>query len=134
MYDEIGDIRILLSDWMKENSINETNWEEGTVYAELLNAQDGTLKESVICESKASGIISEILENQNYDMESAEMISPADMIIMLDGMKYYLDTRSGKLEKERGELRGTILSGEDLQQILYLVSIQTNRIDGPSER
>ena len=134
MYDEIGDIRILLSDWMKENSINETNWEEGTVYAELLNAQDGTLKESVICESEASGIISEILENQNYDMESAEMISPADMIIMLDGMKYYLDTRSGKLEKERGELRGTILSGEDLQQILYLVSIQTNRIDGPSGR
>ena len=38
------------------------------------------------------------------------------------------------MEKERGELRGTILSGEDLQQILYLVSIQTNRIDGPSGR
>ena len=36
LYDSIPQIKILLSDWLTDNSLNQTNWVKGTVYVKYL--------------------------------------------------------------------------------------------------
>ena len=71
---------------MKENSINQTNWEEGTVYVDLLNAWEGTVKESIICDRTASEKINQLIARQTFNLEQVNFETPADIVIRSRGV------------------------------------------------
>ena len=124
MYQTIGDIRIVLSDWMKENSVNRTNWEEGTVYVDLLNAWEGTLKENVVCDSETSKKISRLIERQEFCPEWADFETPPDMMLMIDGEEMWIESRTGKMNRNSDEMRGAVLSEQDRRELLSLIEAQ----------
>lgn len=71
LYDSIPQIKILLSDWLTDNSLNQTNWVKGTVYVQYLGeiTPDGQdVVKTVVLDEAASTSISQIIKTQKYDI------------------------------------------------------------------
>lgn len=129
LYRTIEDIRIILSDWMKENSINQTNREEGTVYVDLLNAWEGTVKESIICDRTASEKINQLIARQTFNLEQVNFETPADIVIRSRGDEFWIESRTGKIDGNLDEMSGTVLSEEDRKELISLIENQKKAVD-----
>lgn len=91
MYDSIPQIKILLSDWLTDNSLNQTNWVKGTVYVQYLGeiTPDGQdVVKTVVLDEAASTSISQIIKTQKYDIEDASF--PVDLVFIVDGQSYHI--------------------------------------------
>ena len=117
MYREIEDIQILLSDWMRENSVNRTNWEDGTVYVDSLNA-DMETEETKVLDGESSAAVRKILES--YEYADGEKSFPTDVVIMLNGSQYFLNTSTGEVIRDSLSMEDQ-LSQEDLDALNRLI-------------
>lgn len=121
-YDEmsrsINEIQILLSDWMAQNSVNETNWVTGTVYIHFMD--DGGVADSVICDVDVSRRIGEIIRSQDYSLEW-ESLYP-DLWIMFDGEEYCMNLAEKSITNAIRQENRAILSEEDFQEFIELVN------------
>lgn len=91
LYDSIPQIKILLSDWLTDNSLNQTNWVKGTVYVKYLGEMtpDGQdVVKTVVLDEAASTSISQIIKTQKYDIEDASF--PVDLVFIVDGQSYHM--------------------------------------------
>lgn len=82
LYDSIPQIKILLSDWLTDNSLNQTNWVKGTVYVKYLGEMtpDGQdVVKTVVLDEAASTSISQIIKTQKYDIEDTSF--PVDLVL-----------------------------------------------------
>lgn len=121
LYDSIPQIKILLSDWLADNSSNQTNWVKGTVYVEYLGemTSDGQdVIRTVVLDEAASTRISQIIKAQEYNTENASF--PVDLVFIVDGQSYYMNSQSGQVLGIGGV--GAVLSEENLQEVLSLLA------------
>lgn len=121
MSGSISQIQILLTDWMTDNSTNATNWIPGTVYISYL--EDWEVIETVVCDEEASQRIAEIIKSQDYSLEQGGFFG--DLWIMLDGEEYYMNVTTGSIANAAGHPYSAVLSAEDLQEFMELLSSQT---------
>lgn len=117
MRDEIQNIQILLTDWMRENSVNQANWEDGTVYVDYLNA-DMETEETKIFDVEKSAAIQEILDR--YEYSDGDKSFWTDVIIMLNGSQYWVNTSTGEMIKDSLTMEDQ-LSEEDLASLNRLI-------------
>lgn len=121
LYDSIPQIKILLSDWLTDNSLNQTNWVKGTVYVEYLGEMtpDGQdVVKTVVLDEAASTSISQIIKAQKYDIEDASF--PVDLVFIVDGQSYYMNSQSGQIFGISSV--SAVLSEENLQKVLSLLA------------
>ena len=121
LYDSIPQIKILLSDWLTDNSLNQTNWVKGTVYVEYLGEMtpDGQdVVKTVVLDEAASTSISQIIKTQKYDIEDASF--PVDLVFIVDGQSYYMNSQSGQIFGISSV--SAVLSEENLQKVLSLLA------------
>lgn len=121
LYDSIPQIKILLSDWLTDNSLNQTNWIKGTVYVEYLGetTSDGQdVIQTVVLDEAASASISQIIKTQEYNIADASF--PVDLVFIVDGRSYYMNSRSGQVLGIGGV--SAVLSEEMLQEVLSLLA------------
>lgn len=117
MSQQIKDIRILLSDWMQENSINDANWQEGTVYVNLLSQNKVT--DTIICNSEASALLREVVLSKERTQELGSFTS--DMELLLDGESWFLNSSSGQIMHAFEYPYGAVLTAEELQLVRELI-------------
>ena len=121
LYDSIPQIKILLSDWLTDNSLNQTNWVKGTVYVKYLGemTSDGQdVVKTVVLDEATSKSISQIIKTQEYDIEDASF--PIDLVFIIDGQSYHMNSQSGQIFGISGV--SAVLSEEDLQEVLLLIA------------
>ena len=121
LYDSIPQIKILLSDWLTDNSLNQTNWVKGTVYVKYLGEMtpDGQdVVKTVVLDEAASTSISQIIKTQKYDIEDASF--PVDLVFIVDGQSYHMNSQSGQIFGISGV--SAVLSEEALQEVLSLLA------------
>ena len=121
LYDSIPQIKILLSDWLTDNSLNQTNWVKGTVYVKYLGEMtpDGQdVVKTVVLDEAASTSISQIIKTQKYDIEDASF--PVDLVFIVDGQSYHMNSQSGQIFGINGV--SAVLSEEALQEVLSLLA------------
>ena len=121
LYDSIPQIKILLSDWLTDNSLNQTNWVKGTVYVKYLGEMtpDGQdVVKTVVLDEAASTSISQIIKTQKYDIEDTSF--PVDLVFIVDGQSYHMNSQSGQIFGISGV--SAVLSEEALQEVLSLLA------------
>ena len=110
----IGDIQILLSDWMRDNSTNAGNWAQGTVTASFLAG--GEVTKTVTCDGEQSQVIRGIIEAQDFSLEQGSFY--ADLLILYNGEEYYMNSATGSIENAAGAPYSAVLSAQDLSTIM----------------
>lgn len=118
MSSSIGEIEILLTDWLTANSTNATNWIPGTVYISYL--EDWAVTDTVVCDEAASQRIAEIVKSQDYSLEQASFLG--DLWIMFNGEEYYINITSGSIANAAGHPYSAVLSAGDLQEFIGLLN------------
>jgi hypothetical protein len=145
---EIESIEIAMTADMLANSVNETNWKQGTAVISL--AENGEPIKDVVCDNEQSKLIGEIVEARDY-LDEGPPVYPSDedwteefieqrqqeieafltgisMRIMVNGRTYGLSTNTGGIWKlkriQNGNYRmaGEDLSAEELKTIMDLLS------------
>ena len=109
MWGQLGEVRVTLSNWLAQNSWNETNWAEGTVtlYQRDMSphdpAQARKITRIIVCDPETSRTIREIVEGREgwpYE-DDAECFRVSDRIeveILVNGHRSYLLSGSGEGE------------------------------------
>ncbi len=109
MWGRLGEVRATLSDWLAQNSWNETNWVEGTVtlYQRDMSPHDPAQARKItritVCDPESSQAIEKIIKGR-YGFpygDNAEWVREADRIeveILVNGHRSYLlaDDGSGR--------------------------------------
>lgn len=113
----IQDIQILLTDWMRQHSSNAENWQEGTVYLKYLH--NGEVLSTVTCTESQSQRIAELIAAQDFSLEQGGFAS--DLLIMVNGQEYFLNTSTGSIENAAGYPYSAILPAADLAELLALI-------------
>ena len=116
------DIEIVMSAQMLQTTMNSTNWIKGMVfvhYLEDIGYGATEVRKSVTCDMEQSRIIREIVESQDYSLEQGSF--PYDLIIMVDGQEYYLNSTTGNIRNAAEYPYGTVMSTEDLSRIMDLL-------------
>lgn len=111
---EIGNIKILLSDWLRENSTNAENWVEGTVYANRI--AEGEVTDTIICDEAASDTIRELFDSKPCDKEIGSFA--CDLEIQYSGLTWSVNTTTGQIMLDGEYPYGDTLDTEELQTLL----------------
>ncbi len=125
LYDSIPQIKILLSDWLTDNSLNQANWVKGTVYVQYLGemtADGQDVIKTVVLDETASTSISQIIQTQEYNIE--EVSFPVDLVFIVDGRSYYMNSQSGQIMGLGGV--GAVLSEKNLQEVVSLLANESS--------
>ena len=123
LYDSIPQIRILLSDWLTEHSVNPANWVSGTVSVEYLGemTSDGQeVVQTVVLDEAASAVAARILQSQEYRDENASFF--CDLVFFAEGRPYHMNSQTGQILSVGG--LSAVLSAEDLQSLLSLLEME----------
>lgn len=123
LYDSIPQIRILLSDWLTEHSVNPANWVSGTVSVEYLGemTSDGQeVVQTVVLDEAASAVAARILQSQEYRDENASFF--CDLVFFAEGRPYHMNSQTGQILSVGG--LSAALSAEDLQSLLSLLEME----------
>lgn len=111
----ITEIKILLSDWLKENSYNSTNWKEGTVTVDLYDKNE--FVKPFFCDEEHSKAIREIAQAQDYCLDLKSFYY--DAWLSFGKTEYIVSLETGDIEKN-GFGRAQ-LSEEDLAKLKALL-------------
>lgn len=132
MREELPQIKILLSDWLKENSYNSTNWKEGTVTVSLFDKNEFT--KQFFCDEEHSKAIRELLIAQEYtsDLELGYHYTDARIAFSADvfnqgfpnKVKYLVNFETGIVELFYDACAQ--LSDEDLAKLKALLEEAEN--------
>jgi len=117
LYADIKNIEIVMTSQMLSDTLNATNWVQGTVTINFL--ENWVTTKTVICNEEQSRIIREIIESQDYSLESGSYF--ADLWIMFNGEEYLLNLTTGMIQSAGGE-NSAVLSAEDLNRIVELLN------------
>lgn len=119
MTQEIGNIQILLSNWLRESSVNAENWVEGMVCADYIE-KSGVVK-TVTCDERASAVMREMFQSKacTQEMEGFE----SDLEIKYDGLTWQFNSLTGQIMLSSDVPYGDVLSEEELQTVLTLLEV-----------
>jgi len=115
--DDIKNIEIVMNAQMLENTMNATNWVEGTVFVDFL--ENWVTIKTVVCDEEQSRIIREIIKSQDYSLERGSFF--ADLWFMFNGEEYLLNLTTGMIQSAGGE-NSAVLSAEDLNRIIEVLN------------
>lgn len=118
MYAQISDIQVLMTDWMKAGSNNSENWQPGTVTVQLLNSEM-QITDTVTCDAKDSAAIGDVIGALAFDKQPQSFLS--DMMIMLDGEEYYLNSATGQIAPTAGGDKSDRLNSEQLTALVSII-------------
>lgn len=117
----IMNIQVLLSDLLTANSYNQSNWVSGTVTVVLLGS-DYETQDTFILGTEESTVIGGIIDSYEFDLESSSYYS--DVIIMVDGQEYYMNSVTGQIQNAAWDLGRAILTPEDLETVMAIIDAQ----------
>jgi hypothetical protein len=113
--DDTKNIEIVMNAQMLENTMNATNWVEGTVFVKFLeDFGAGGVSKTVVCDAEQSKIITEVVESQDYG-EPRSFYNDLWIIVGYD--EYYLNSTTGDIMIAAGGY-SAVLSAEDLGRIM----------------
>jgi hypothetical protein len=115
---EIKTINVVMNAQMLASTMNVTNWVKGTVFVSFLN--NGEVTKTVDCDAMQSQKIKETIKAQDYSLEQGSF--PADLLVAFDGQEYYMNSATGSIENAAGHPYSAVLSAEDLNSIMDLLS------------
>ncbi|MCL2496545.1 MAG: hypothetical protein FWF04_03925, partial [Clostridiales bacterium] len=69
LYADVRNVEIVMTAQMLADTMNVTNWVQGTVFVQFL--EKWVLQKTVVCDAEQSRIIREIIESQDYNLEPA---------------------------------------------------------------
>ena len=102
---------------MLENTMNATNWVEGTVFVKFLkDFGAGGVSKTVVCDAEQSEIITGIVEAQEYGEQRSFY---TDLLIIVGNDEYYLNSVTGDIMVAAGGYSAVLSAGE-LSEILGL--------------
>jgi hypothetical protein len=120
LFAEIKSIEIVMTAETLANTMNASNWVQGTVFAEFIDTESWEIIRTVDCDVESSRMIREIVEAQEFNLRWESFYT--DLRIMFGGEEYYMSTASGKIFNANDYENVAILSAEDLSTILALLS------------
>ena len=97
------------------DTINATNWTQGTVFIEILDKWE--VVNTLICDIEHSRIIREIIESQDYRDEKGTSTLP-NLRLMINGKEYLMNTTTGYIS----EKYSAVLSAENLGVIMSVIN------------
>lgn len=109
-----NEVQIVLTDWMRADSTNQSNWVAGTVYIHVLDENMVTV-DTIVCGKADSEAIGQLLQAKTYTQNLYP--SAYHFEILYDGGYYLLDAENRYLINGEGSL-GTVLTEEELSVIL----------------
>lgn len=115
MEESVPQIKVLLSNWLQDNSINSTNWKEGTVTVDLYDKNEYIKR--FFCDEEHSEAIREIAQAQDYSLELKSFYY--DAWLSFGTEEYIVSLETGDIEKN-GFGRAQ-LSEEDLAKLKALL-------------
>jgi len=118
LYADIKNIEIVMTAQMLSETMNATNWVQSTVFISFLN--NGEVIKTVDCDTTQFRIIKEIIEAQDYSLEQGSFF--ADLLFVVDGQEYYMNSTTGSIENAAGYPYSAVLSAEDLVVIMGLLN------------
>jgi len=118
LYDDLKKVEIVMSAEMLANTMNASNWAQGTVFVEFL--EEWALHKTVVCDAEQSRIIREIIESQDYSLEPESYF--ANLWIRFSGKEYLLNLNTGMIKPPEGDSKAAVMSVEDLNRIVGLLN------------
>jgi len=115
--DDTKNIEIIMTAEMLNNSLNKSNWVQGTMFVDFLE-NNGRVAKSVICNADQSQIIKKIIKSQDYGAPGSFHI---DLRFMVDMDEYFMNSATGEIMIAAGGNRA-VMSAEDLSKIVDLLS------------
>jgi hypothetical protein len=112
---DMKNIEIVLTAQMLENSMNSSNWVQGTVSVSFLDKWEVT--KMITLSAEQSRIVREIIESQDYSDKQGSSTLP-DLRLTVNGKEYLMNSTSGYIS----ERYGAVLSAEDLKTIIDIVN------------
>ena len=117
--DDIKNINIVMNAQMLENTMNATNWVEGTVFVKfLVDFGAGGVSKTVICDAEQSEIITKMVKSRDYGQPRSFY---TDLLIIVGRDEYYLNSTTGDIMLAAGGY-STVLSAADLKTLMSLLS------------
>ena len=113
----IQNIDVVMNAQTLANTLNNTNWVQGTVIVDFL--EEWVTTKTVVCDEVQSKIITEIIESQDYNLERGSFF--ADLWFKFDGKEYLLNLTTGMIQSAEGE-NSAALSTEDINKIMDLLN------------
>ena len=118
LYDGVKNVEIVMSAEMLKNTMNASNWVEGTVFAHFLkDFGAGGVERTVVCDAAQSETVKQIVGSQDYGEQRSFY---TDLWIVAGRDEYYLNTETGDILVAAGGSSAT-LSAEDLASLLALL-------------
>ena len=118
LYADINNIKIVMTAETLANTMNASNWIQGTVVVAFLD--EWVTTKTVVCDAEQSRMIREIVEAQDYNLEPGSYF--ADLKIMFGDNNYFLNLTTGRIRSAVGGSKDAVLSAEDLSKIMDLLS------------
>ena len=117
--DSVGYVEVILSEQLLANSINATNWVEGTVFVYVIDdPESGRPPDTTICDPEQSRIITDMLRTQEYGQWRS---FPTDLWVVIGDEQYYLSSATGEILRTGAEEGSATLSADALQQFLHVI-------------
>jgi len=112
---DIRNIRIIMSTEMLANTMNASNWVQGTMFIDYL--ENWQVVKSVVCDVEQSQIIRSIIESQDYREPGSFHV---DLRFMVDKDEYFMNSKTGEIMLAAGGYSAVISAG-DLNRIMDLL-------------
>jgi len=113
---DIGNIKIIMSAEMLANTMNASNWVQGTMFVDFL--EDWQIVKSVDCNVEQSQVIRSIIESQEYGAPGSFNV---DLRFMVDKDEYFMNSKTGDIMVAAGGY-SAVLSTEDLSRIMDVLN------------
>lgn len=119
LYADVKNIEILMTAETLANTMNASNWVQGTVFVEFINTENRETIRTVVCDAEQSRIIKDIIVSQDFNLGTDSFHT--DLRIMFDSEEFYMSSTTGKIFSAHDYQNRAILSAGDLDTIMALL-------------